>query len=43
MTYYAHSKESQPREKWQLLKEHLKAVAKKAQRFRSVLHGEYSD
>ena len=33
MTYYAHSKESQPCETWQPLKEHLIAVAEKAQKF----------
>ncbi|MDD5676427.1 MAG: CRISPR-associated helicase Cas3' [Kiritimatiellae bacterium] len=36
MTYYAHSKEGQPREKWQPLKEHLMTVAKKAKEFASA-------
>ncbi|MFA5343074.1 MAG: CRISPR-associated endonuclease Cas3'' [Kiritimatiellia bacterium] len=33
MKYYAHSKEGQPRAKWQPLDEHLQAVAEKAREF----------
>ncbi|MBI5874024.1 MAG: CRISPR-associated helicase Cas3' [Candidatus Omnitrophica bacterium] len=34
--YYAHSLEGRPKEKWQLLEEHLQNVAKQAKKFASV-------
>lgn len=33
MTYYAHSLEGQPQEKWQPLDEHLRKVAERAKGF----------
>ena len=36
LNYYAHSKEGRPGAEWQILKEHLAAVAKMAEGFASV-------
>lgn len=40
MNYYAHSKENQPPEQWQLLEEHLENVAKQAAEFAAPFGGE---